>query len=260
MDKVSASGIHTAEDGSRYVGGSVRPDGSVRRARKVKPGYVPEEDVPKYVPIGRRRALGQEAGGIIPKASVDSEQNKSNSSRERVGQSLRSSEGNGRPVRRSVRPVLDEKEGEESSEGQATQSRGRAIRSTRQTRPVLDDENKRPVRPVRPVVTDDDEADELIKGISGLSLNNATKVTTDVNKTKEQPVKGKDSNDLKQEKCPTKDTDDSPLEKNIKPDDEPPQKDTSSSKKDDEPKQTGQDKNTAPKPSSQKYIPPWKRK
>lgn len=265
MDKTSASGIYTAEDGSRYVGGSVRPDGSVRRARKVKPGYVPEEDVPKYVPIGRRRALGQEVGGVIPKTSVDSEEDKTNQSRNKVGRPLRHprqdlDENNKRPIRSSVRPVLNE----EPSEKQAPQSRGRTIRPVKTTRPILDDENKRPIHPIQPVAADN-ETDALVRGISGLSLNNATKVTAEVDKgkTKVLPTESKVS---KENTSITEEKDASPHEKNVKSDQKsskPSLKGASSSEKDVKPNQSedvGQTENTAPKPSSQKYIPPWKRK
>ncbi|ANB13826.1 hypothetical protein AWJ20_4773 [Sugiyamaella lignohabitans] len=50
----SPSGIKVGEDGARYVGGSVRSDGSVRKTVKIRPGFVPAEDVPKYVIRARR--------------------------------------------------------------------------------------------------------------------------------------------------------------------------------------------------------------
>ncbi|ODQ66603.1 hypothetical protein NADFUDRAFT_41237 [Nadsonia fulvescens var. elongata DSM 6958] len=45
---LSNSGIKTADDGSRYVGGSLRADGSVRKTIKIRPGFVPQEDVPLF--------------------------------------------------------------------------------------------------------------------------------------------------------------------------------------------------------------------
>lgn len=38
----------------------MRADGSVRKVFKVRPGFTPKEDVPKYVPIGRRRKEEQD--------------------------------------------------------------------------------------------------------------------------------------------------------------------------------------------------------
>lgn len=55
---VSPSGIQDDGQGNRYVGGTVREDGSVRKVYKVRSGYTPTEDVPKYVSIGRRRLQG----------------------------------------------------------------------------------------------------------------------------------------------------------------------------------------------------------
>lgn len=46
----------------------MRADGTVRRARKIRPGYVPQEDVPKYVPRAKRQ--GNE-GAILKGRSDD---------------------------------------------------------------------------------------------------------------------------------------------------------------------------------------------
>lgn len=44
----SAAGIVTAKDGERVVAASRRADGSVRKEIKIRPGYVPPEDVARY--------------------------------------------------------------------------------------------------------------------------------------------------------------------------------------------------------------------
>lgn len=82
VDDPTQSGIKTSNDGSRYIGGSVRADGSVRITRKVRPGFVPLEDVPKYVPRARRTenarlGLTVDQGAILPKKveSADVEAN-----------------------------------------------------------------------------------------------------------------------------------------------------------------------------------------
>ncbi|EMR11834.1 hypothetical protein PNEG_00258 [Pneumocystis murina B123] len=43
-----ASGIKSLQDGSSIIPSSVRPDGSIRSERKVRPGYVPPEDISVY--------------------------------------------------------------------------------------------------------------------------------------------------------------------------------------------------------------------
>lgn len=62
------SGIKEDDQGNRYVGGSVRSDGTVRKVFKVRPGFTPTEDVARYVPVGRRRLQesGEKQGDISP--------------------------------------------------------------------------------------------------------------------------------------------------------------------------------------------------
>ncbi|GAB7348367.1 hypothetical protein MBLNU459_g6806t1 [Dothideomycetes sp. NU459] len=45
---VSKSGIATTDNGERHIPSSVRPDGSVRKEIRVRPGYRPPEDVEVY--------------------------------------------------------------------------------------------------------------------------------------------------------------------------------------------------------------------
>ncbi|TIB93719.1 hypothetical protein E3Q18_01196 [Wallemia mellicola] len=47
---VSAAGIVDREDGERAIPQSVRADGSVRKERKVRPGFQPVEDIQRYKP------------------------------------------------------------------------------------------------------------------------------------------------------------------------------------------------------------------
>lgn len=49
------SGIRQDESGTRFVGGTVRSNGTIRKVYKVRPGYVPQEDVQKYVAPKRSR-------------------------------------------------------------------------------------------------------------------------------------------------------------------------------------------------------------
>jgi hypothetical protein len=62
-EETTLSGIRVANDGTRYVGGTVRADGTVRKTYKVRAGYAPPEDVPKYV--ARRRAEARSASPAV---------------------------------------------------------------------------------------------------------------------------------------------------------------------------------------------------
>ena len=36
------------------IEGSVRPDGTIRKTIKIRPGYIPQEEIPKYTVPSRR--------------------------------------------------------------------------------------------------------------------------------------------------------------------------------------------------------------
>lgn len=40
------------DNGERVVGGTVRPDGTIRKERRVRAGYIPQDEQPVYMSMG----------------------------------------------------------------------------------------------------------------------------------------------------------------------------------------------------------------
>jgi len=67
----SKAGITTNADGTRVIPSSVRPDGSVRKPIKVKPGYRPPEDVEVYKNRTAEAWKDRGKGGVPGAESTD---------------------------------------------------------------------------------------------------------------------------------------------------------------------------------------------
>jgi partner of Y14 and mago protein len=79
-EAASKAGITTNPDGTRFIPSSVRPDGSVRKEIKVKPGYRPPEDVEVYKNRAAESWKNRGKGGVLGAESIDSGKGQENGS------------------------------------------------------------------------------------------------------------------------------------------------------------------------------------
>lgn len=68
--KVSRAGITTSATGERHIPSSIRPDGSVRKEIRVRPGYRPPEDVELYKNRTAEAHKNRGKGGVLGADSV----------------------------------------------------------------------------------------------------------------------------------------------------------------------------------------------
>lgn len=69
--EATKSGITTNADGSRHIPSSIRPDGSVRKEIKIRPGYRPPEDIEKYKNRTAEAFRNRGKGGVLGAELVD---------------------------------------------------------------------------------------------------------------------------------------------------------------------------------------------
>ncbi|QDS78171.1 hypothetical protein FKW77_005287 [Venturia effusa] len=69
----SKAGIKTDKDGNRIIPSSVRPDGTLRKAIKVRPGFTPPEDIEVYKNRTAEAWKSGGKGGVPGAESIDSD-------------------------------------------------------------------------------------------------------------------------------------------------------------------------------------------
>ncbi|KAI8844144.1 hypothetical protein BC829DRAFT_363957 [Chytridium lagenaria] len=62
------SGIQQTQDGTRIIPQSRRPDGSIRKERRIRDGFVPQEDVERYT--NARMDAAKTPTGYVPGLGV----------------------------------------------------------------------------------------------------------------------------------------------------------------------------------------------
>ena len=77
---ISKAGITTSATGERHIPASVRPDGSLRKEIRVRPGYRPPEDVELYKNRTAEGFRNRGKAGVPGAEAVKKEENPSTSS------------------------------------------------------------------------------------------------------------------------------------------------------------------------------------
>jgi partner of Y14 and mago len=107
----SKSGIVSSASGERHIPSSLRPDGSVRKEIKIKPGYRPPEDVEVYKNRSAESWKNRGSGGVPGAASLKEADS------EKPGTAASDKNAKRREARKRAKAAELEKEGESVKDG-----------------------------------------------------------------------------------------------------------------------------------------------
>lgn len=111
------SGIVTDESGERHIPESVRADGSVRKAIKIRPGYRPAEDVQVYKNRTAETFRNRYKGGVIGAEAANDDNKSAPNSANGISSPSSSAVANKNAKRREARKKAKAAETAPASEG-----------------------------------------------------------------------------------------------------------------------------------------------
>lgn len=108
----SKAGIKTDQDGNRIIPSSVRPDGTLRKAIKVRPGFTPPEDVEVYKNRTAESWKSRGKGGVPGAEAIDSDKGKDGAAgknaKRREARKKAAADNKGEPVKEDEKKVEEE--------------------------------------------------------------------------------------------------------------------------------------------------------
>mmetsp|Transcript_38656 Transcript_38656/g.69278 ORF Transcript_38656/g.69278 Transcript_38656/m.69278 type:complete len:190 (-) Transcript_38656:130-699(-) len=91
-----ASNVVTKDDGTRVIAASRRPDGSIRKERRVRSGYTPQDEQPVYESRGKQMAKGViHPPGFFPEDEAKGSKPVSKSAKKNAARKAKKAEGGG---------------------------------------------------------------------------------------------------------------------------------------------------------------------